>query len=111
MAVSVDRATTTPANDQFETPATGWGLNAALRGVETGGSAGRLEWEFGADARLAEGETRERFRYMNGAFTRDRIAGGETAVRFDGVRGAAKPPVRSRSRSRPPARRGSRGSP
>jgi outer membrane receptor protein involved in Fe transport len=80
VAVSADRATTTPANDQFQTPATGWGVNAALRGIETIGSGGRLEWEVGADARLAEGETRERFRYMNGAFTRDRIAGGETTV-------------------------------
>jgi outer membrane receptor protein involved in Fe transport len=80
VAVSADRATTTPANDQFQTPATGWGVNAALRGVETIGSGGRLEWEVGADARLAEGETRERFRFMSGAFTRDRIAGGETTV-------------------------------
>jgi outer membrane receptor protein involved in Fe transport len=80
VAVSADRATTTPANDQFETPATGWGVNAALRGIGTVGSTGRLEWEVGADARLAEGETRERFRFMSGAFTRDRIAGGETTV-------------------------------
>ena len=79
VAVSADRATTTPANDQFETPATGWGVNAALRHVVVSGVA-RVEWELGADARFAEGETRERFRYMGGQFTRDRIAGGETAV-------------------------------
>ncbi len=30
-SVSADRSTTTPANDQYKTPATGWGLNAALR--------------------------------------------------------------------------------
>jgi len=41
---------------------------------------GRVEAELGADARFAEGETHERFRYMGGAFTRDRLAGGETAV-------------------------------
>ncbi|QTC88239.1 TonB-dependent receptor [Brevundimonas pondensis] len=80
VAVASDRATTTPANDQYETPATGWGLNAALRRAERQIGGGRLEWEVGADARFNEGETRERFRYMGGAFTRDRIAGGETAV-------------------------------
>lgn len=79
VAVAADRATTTPANDQFETPATGWGLNAALRRTTVSG-IGRAEWELGADARFNEGETRERFRYMAGAFTRDRIAGGETSV-------------------------------
>ena len=80
VAVAADRATTTPANDQYETPATGWGLNAALRQVERAVGDGRLEWEVGADARFNEGETDERFRYMAGVFTRDRIAGGETSV-------------------------------
>jgi outer membrane receptor protein involved in Fe transport len=79
VAVAADRATTTPANDQFKTPATGWGLNAAVRRTTVSG-IGRAEWELGADARFNEGETRERFRYLAGAFTRDRIAGGETAV-------------------------------
>lgn len=79
VAVAADRATTTPANDQYETPAAGWGLNAALRRVTVTGIA-RVEWELGADARFNEGETRERFRYMAGAFTRDRIAGGEASV-------------------------------
>lgn len=80
VAVAADRATTTPANDQYETPATGWGVNAALRGRREGPTGGRLEWEVGADARVNEGETRELFRYMAGAFTRDRIAGGEASV-------------------------------
>lgn len=80
VAVAADRATTTPANDQYETPATGWGLNAALRGRREGLSGGRAEWEVGADARFNEGETHERFRYMVGNYTRDRIAGGETSV-------------------------------
>jgi len=79
VAVAADRATTTPANDQYETPATGWGVNAALRRVVVSGVA-RLEWELGADARFTEGETHERFRYMGAQFTRDRIAGGETSV-------------------------------
>lgn len=80
VAVAADRATTTPANDQYETPATGWGLNAALRGRRDGLLGGRAEWEVGADARFNEGETQERFRYMVGDYTRDRIAGGETSV-------------------------------
>ena len=79
VAIAADRVTTTPANDQYETPAVGWGLNAALRRVLVSG-VGRVEWELGADARFADGETRERFRYMGGQFTRDRIAGGETSV-------------------------------
>lgn len=80
VAVAADRATTTPANDQYETPATGWGLNAALRGRRESATGRRMEWEVGADARFNEGETRELFRYMAGAFTRDRIAGGEASV-------------------------------
>ncbi|RZJ32081.1 MAG: TonB-dependent receptor [Brevundimonas sp.] len=79
VAIAADRATTTPANNQFETPAVGWGANAALRRVLVSG-IGRVEWELGADARFADGETREMFRYMGGQFTRDRIAGGETSV-------------------------------
>ncbi len=77
VAVAADRSTTTPANDQIETPSDGWGLNAALRRSHTVRD-GRIEWEVGADARINEGETRERFRFMAGNFTRDRIAGGTT---------------------------------
>ena len=80
VAVAPGRAGTTPANDQFATPANGWGGNLALRrsGLDLGG--GRLEWEVGADARFSEGETRERFRFLGGQFTRDRFAGGETSI-------------------------------
>lgn len=79
VAVAADRAATTPANDQYATPATGQGLNAALRRVAVSGIA-RVEWELGADARFNEGETNELFRFMGGAFTRERAAGGETSV-------------------------------
>lgn len=80
-SVSADRSTTTPANNQFKTPATGWGLNAALRRRMTEFAGGRLEWELGADARLNDGETNELFSNPTGAgFTRIRRAGGETAV-------------------------------
>ena len=80
VAVAADRAATTPANDQFATPASGWGGNVALRGAALDLGDGRLEWELGADARFSEGETQERFRYMAGQYTRDRFAGGETSV-------------------------------
>ncbi|MGQ0532477.1 MAG: TonB-dependent receptor [Caulobacteraceae bacterium] len=73
VAVAPDRSMTTPANEQYETPALGWGGNAALRW--TGETYGV---EAGADLRTADGETRERFAFMGGQFTRARIAGGRT---------------------------------
>jgi outer membrane receptor protein involved in Fe transport len=75
VSVAAGRGSTTPANDQLATPANSYGVNAAVRRE---GERGSLE--VGVDARAAEGETQERFRYMAGAFTRDRVAGGETAV-------------------------------
>ncbi|MES2036143.1 MAG: TonB-dependent receptor, partial [Pseudomonadota bacterium] len=75
VAVGAGRATTTPANDQYGTPALGLGANAALR--HSNGGDG---WELGADVRWADGETREQFRYMAGAFTRGRVAGGSQYV-------------------------------
>jgi len=75
VAVAAGRAFTTPASEQFGTPALGAGFNAALRhGLGDGG------WELGADVRYADGETREHFRYMAGAFTRGRVAGGSQYV-------------------------------
>lgn len=75
VAVAAGRATTTPANDQYNTPATGYGLNAAWQGRQ-----GAVAWEMGGDLRLTEGTEHERFRFLNGAFTRDREAGGKTMV-------------------------------
>ena len=75
VAVAATRATTTPANDQYNTPALGYGLNAAWQGRQ-----GDLAWEVGADARLTDGVDKEKFRFLNGAFTRDRQAGGKTSV-------------------------------
>jgi outer membrane receptor protein involved in Fe transport len=74
VAVAAGRVGTTPANDQYSTPALGYGLNAAIQG-----RLGEVTWEAGADARFTEGHESERFRYMNG-FTRGRKAGGETSV-------------------------------
>lgn len=80
VAAAADRSTTTAANDQFHTPATGQGLNAALRRTGVVIAGGRLEWELGLDARIAEGETNERSRNLGSGFTRSRTAGGETTV-------------------------------
>lgn len=77
-AVSADRTTVTPANEQYRTPAKGRGINLALR--NTTDWHGLLEWEAGLDARFNEGQTQEMFRYMGGTFTRGRMAGGETSV-------------------------------
>ena len=69
VSVALGRNTTTPASVQDETPALGWGTNAALRWSNA---------EIGLDVRAADGETRERFNYSGGAVLRSRVAGGET---------------------------------
>lgn len=86
VAVAPGRTGTTPANNQFATPSTGWGFNAAVRR-----DGGARSWEVGIDARLARGEVNERFRFMAGDFTRDRRAGGETAVIGAYAEGAWRP--------------------
>ncbi|MDO8378866.1 TonB-dependent receptor [Phenylobacterium sp.] len=74
-AVAAGRVATTPASDQYSTPALGYGFNAAWQGRgET------FSWEVGGDVRFADGHAYERFRYMAGAFTRGRESGGTTAV-------------------------------
>lgn len=78
-AVAADRNSVTPANEQYRTPAEGWGANAAWRRRDRV-AGGLLEWEVGADARFTEGETQELFRFQNGQFTRGRKAGGEASV-------------------------------
>lgn len=75
VAVAAKRVGTTPANDQFSTPAVGYGVNGAWQGRR-----GPWSWELGADARIAQGSETERFRYLAGGFTRLREAGGRTAV-------------------------------
>jgi outer membrane receptor protein involved in Fe transport len=75
VSVPASRLSTTPANNQYATPATGWGANAAVRG-----EAGHLTWEAGADVRGAAGEDQELYKYVSGAFAQRRIAGGRTLV-------------------------------
>ncbi|KRA59796.1 TonB-dependent receptor [Caulobacter sp. Root655] len=74
VAVAADRSTTTLANSQDKTPATGKGANVALRR-----KVGGLEWELGADARFNDGEERERL-YRLGVLNAYRVAGGQTSV-------------------------------
>ncbi|CAN5871864.1 TonB-dependent receptor [soil metagenome] len=74
-AVAAGRVATTPASDQYSTPALGYGFNAAWQG-----RGGVFSWEVGGDARFADGHAFERFRYMAGGFTRGRESGGTTAV-------------------------------
>ena len=75
VSTPASRASTTPANNQYATPATGWGGNAALRG-----QAGALLWEAGGDLRAASGEDQELFKFVSGAFTQRRLAGGRSMV-------------------------------
>jgi vitamin B12 transporter len=68
-AVNAARSQATPSLDQYDVPATGQGARLEMR---------PLAWlRIGADARWASGETRERFRFLSGAFTRNRVAGGD----------------------------------
>ncbi len=70
-AVSADRSTETPSNDQYAVPATAVGLATSASWVQ-----GANVTLVGADVRQVVGETREDFQYAAGAFTRVRFAGG-----------------------------------
>ncbi|HEX4293961.1 MAG TPA: TonB-dependent receptor [Rhizomicrobium sp.] len=82
VSIGLNRASTTVTNDQYAVPATGWGGNAALRGQWDW-----LNWEVGADARLAEGESRELF--STGLASR-RVSGGTSGVEGLYVEGASR---------------------
>ena len=75
VSIAPGRVSTTPTNDQYSTPALGWGFNAALRG-----SSLWLDWEVGGDARFTQGESKEHFQRVAGAFTQGRVSGGRTFV-------------------------------
>jgi outer membrane receptor protein involved in Fe transport len=75
VSIAPHRVSTTPTNDQFSTPALGWGFNAALRGSTHG-----FEWEVGSDARFTQGESKEHFLLVAGHFTQGRVSGGRTLV-------------------------------
>ncbi|MDE2134615.1 MAG: TonB-dependent receptor [Alphaproteobacteria bacterium] len=73
--IAPGRAYTTPSDDQYATPAVGWGANGALRG-----SSPAFDWEIGADARAARGNSDEHYSYVSGAFTQNRVSGGDNLV-------------------------------
>ncbi|MEI9886195.1 MAG: TonB-dependent receptor [Rhizomicrobium sp.] len=69
VSIAPGRSATTPTNDQFATPALGWGFNAALRG-----SWAWLDWEVGGDARFTQGESQEHSSSPPAASPRDASA-------------------------------------
>lgn len=71
-AVNLARSAETPSLDQYSVPAQSAGGSATVSLPL--GEANRVL--VGADERWVEGETDERFRYLAGAFTRRREAGG-----------------------------------
>ncbi|MDB6115014.1 MAG: cirA 5 [Lacunisphaera sp.] len=75
-SVNATRTAETPASDQFAVPATA--LGAAWSGTWTGADGARTT--LGGDLREVRGETREHFTFVNGAFTRLRVAGGKQDV-------------------------------
>ena len=74
-SVAPGRVSTTLSNNQYSTPALGWGFNAALRGSVTW-----FDWELGGDARFTQGDSKEHFQLVAGAFTQGRQSGGRTFV-------------------------------
>ena len=83
--IGAGRATATPSNNQYGTPATGYGGNAALRGAFD-----FADWEIGVDARVAEGESQELFTFTGGRFTNRRISGGKSTVAGIYAEGASR---------------------
>ena len=75
VSVPASRASTTPSNNQYATPATGYGGNAAVRG-----ELGNLTWEAGGDVRRDSGQDEEQFTYVGTAFTKNRLAGGDELI-------------------------------
>lgn len=69
---SSDRSSAAPTLDQRATPSAGGGARIEVRPPAFGNASLRL----GADIRRADGETRERFRFIAGNATRERRAGG-----------------------------------
>jgi outer membrane receptor protein involved in Fe transport len=75
-SVNAARTAETPASDQFAVPAVtaGAGWTGAWRQANGARTSG------GADMRFVRGETRENFTFSNGAFTRQRVAGGAQSL-------------------------------
>lgn len=71
-SVNATRTAETPASDQFAVPSTAGGIAATAHWTH----AQDARTSVGLDARTVRGETRENFSFVNGAFTRQRVAGG-----------------------------------
>lgn len=71
-SVNAARTVETPADDQFDVPATAAGAALTARWQEEGGASTAA----GLDVRQVVGETREDTPFVNGAFTGVRFAGG-----------------------------------
>jgi len=84
-AVAANRATATPSNNQYATPALGWGINAALRG-----DFDFVDGEIGVDARVTRGESQELFTFTSGQFQNRRISGGNSVVEGIYLEGASR---------------------
>ena len=74
-SINATRTAETPASDQFSVPAQASG--AAWSG--TWFHTSNTKTSFGLDARTVRGETQENFTFTNGAYTRQRFAGGQQA--------------------------------
>ena len=74
-SVAPDRSFTTVTDNEYSTPALGWGWNGALRGATPW-----MIWEVGADMRSASGDSREHFSYVAGSPTKNRVAGGRSLI-------------------------------
>ncbi|MBS0472883.1 MAG: TonB-dependent receptor [Proteobacteria bacterium] len=74
-SIAAGRVSTTLTNDQYATPALGFGFNAALRG-----SLSYFSWEIGGDARFTQGESKEHASFVAGVPTIGRVSGGRTVV-------------------------------
>lgn len=74
-SVAPGRTSTKPANDQFATPALGWGANAAVTGTN-----GYFRWEVGGDLRVNTGTSKEHYFNLAGVFQNERLAGGRLTV-------------------------------
>ena len=71
--VNAARTTVTRVSEQYNVPSAGYGARAEVRPP-----LGDLELRLGAEWRETEGETRERFNFVNNVGTRGREAGGRT---------------------------------
>jgi len=73
-SVAAGRATATLADDQYATPATGLGFNAAVRR-----SVAAYSWEVGVDMRNFDGDSKEHL-YSLGVPTGSRFSGGGEVI-------------------------------